>query len=165
MENVAFQGEVMLLGWRETHSGGAQITLLLSDPEQLEVFKRMTVKHGKVAGQRLACVMVEIGDDEMPVAQERKGGPLSVLAGRWCATEHFRTWFFARFSHLRERALLNLLRDDVKPTDEEVVAEMMRIHLGVSSRADIDHVESAKEAFHRDIRIPYSALIQHDENT
>ena len=64
MTTTAFSGEVMLLGWKETHSGGAQVAFLLSDPEELEAFKRMTVAKGKVAGQRLACVLVEIHDDE-----------------------------------------------------------------------------------------------------
>jgi len=60
----AFEGELWLLGWRETHSGGATVTFQLSDPSELDAFRRMTVSKGKVAGQRLACVLVEIQDDE-----------------------------------------------------------------------------------------------------
>ena len=60
----AFQGELWLLGWRESHSGGATVTFQLSDPSELDAFRRMTVSKGKVAGQRLACVLVEIQDDE-----------------------------------------------------------------------------------------------------
>jgi len=65
---IAFKGEVMLLGWRETHNGGAQVNLLLSDPDELAAFKRMTVSKGKVAGQRLACVLAEIHDEENTVS-------------------------------------------------------------------------------------------------
>ncbi len=60
-------GEAMLMSWSETHSGGAKITLLLADPEDLEPFKAMTIKKGKVAGQRLMYALVEIGHDEKPV--------------------------------------------------------------------------------------------------
>lgn len=65
-----FQGEVQLVGWSDTHTRGPIIALRLSDSEELEVFKGMTVRKGGVAGQRLACVLVEIGDDEKPVHQQ-----------------------------------------------------------------------------------------------
>lgn len=63
----AFQGEVMLAGWSETHNGGAKVTFWLQDEADLASFKAMTVAKGKTAGQRLAIVAVEIGDDEQPV--------------------------------------------------------------------------------------------------
>lgn len=63
---IAFQGELWLLGWRETHNGGATVTFQLSDPSELDAFKRMTIRKGRVSGQRVACVLVEIGDDEKP---------------------------------------------------------------------------------------------------
>lgn len=67
----AFHGELMLLSWRETHNGGASVTFQLADADDLHAFKRMTLKKGKVAGQRLAAVLVEIGDDEQPKTAER----------------------------------------------------------------------------------------------
>lgn len=72
---IAFQGEVMLLGWKETHNGGAQVAFLLSDPDELEAFKRMTVTKGKVAGQRLACVLIEVDDETMPPVKTADSGP------------------------------------------------------------------------------------------
>lgn len=55
--------------WSDTSNGGATITLALADYNDLEVFKRMTIKKGGQAGQRLACVMVEINDQEEAVEQ------------------------------------------------------------------------------------------------
>lgn len=66
--NPTFSGEVQLAGWRETHKSGAVVSFFLSDPEDLEKFRGLTVAKGKTAGQRFACVLVEIGDDELPVA-------------------------------------------------------------------------------------------------
>jgi hypothetical protein len=65
----SFQGEVMLAGWNDSHTGGAKITFWLPDDADLEVFRTMTVKKGKVAGQRFMMVLVEIDDDEMPKQQ------------------------------------------------------------------------------------------------
>jgi hypothetical protein len=85
----------MLLNWSVTANGGAKLVLQLPDEEALEPFKAMTLAKGKHAGQRLAAVFVEIGDDEKPVPQRRPGaGPLAQLAGRWCEDERFQQ--FAR---------------------------------------------------------------------
>lgn len=66
----AFQGELMLAGWNESHNGGVKITFWLPDSSELEAFKSMTVKKGNTAGQRLAVVMVEIDDNETPLNQQ-----------------------------------------------------------------------------------------------
>ena len=60
----AFQGEIMLLGWRETHSGGATVTFLLPDVADLDAFRLATVKKGKTAGQLYMAVLVEIDPDD-----------------------------------------------------------------------------------------------------
>lgn len=66
---TAFEGEVMLAGWSDSHNGGAKVTFWLSDDEDLEAFRKMTVRKGKIAGQRLMCVLVEIDEQEQPVVQ------------------------------------------------------------------------------------------------
>lgn len=71
---IAFNAEVQLLRWSDTSNGGATITLALADHADLEIFKLMTIKKGQQAGQRLACVMVEIGDDEQAVEQPAVAG-------------------------------------------------------------------------------------------
>ena len=73
MTTPSFQGEVMLAGWSETHAGGAKIVLWLPDADSLNAFRAMTVRKGNVAGQRFVAVLVEIGDDELPVAPAIEG--------------------------------------------------------------------------------------------
>ena len=68
MTTPSFTGEVMLAGWSETHAGGAKIVLWLPDADSLTAFRAMTVRKGNTAGQRFMAVLVEIGDDELPVA-------------------------------------------------------------------------------------------------
>lgn len=139
---VAFQGEVMLAGWSQTHNGGAKVTFWLQDDTDLEAFKAMTVAKGKTAGQRLALVAVEIGDDEKPVsrdagitASEPKGGELAKLAGRLCEDPDFLFWA------------------DVG--NSEAAAQWIRSLCGVSSRAMLDHDLRAAAIFHQEIRKPF----------
>ena len=139
---VAFQGEVMLAGWSQTHNGGAKVTFWLSDEDDLAAFKAMTVAKGKTAGQRLALVAVEIGDDEQPVshdaaipASEPKGGELAKLAGMFCQSVHF--WEFCR-------------ADDA----DEARDWILRV-CGIQSRRDLDHNPTAAQIFHDRVRKPY----------
>lgn len=142
---VAFQGEVMLAGWSQTHNGGAKVTFWLSDDTDLEAFKAMTVAKGKTSGQRLALVAVEIGDDEQPkpvmgnpmsdAAPGTKGGELARLAGMFCQSVHF--WEFCRC-------------DDA----DEARDWILRV-CGVQSRRDLDHNPTAAKLFHDRVRKPY----------
>lgn len=134
---VAFQGEVMLAGWSQTHNGGAKVTFWLSDEDDLDAFKAMTVAKGKTAGQRLALVAVEIGDDEQPKPQPEppKGGELAKLAGMFCQSVHF--WEFCR-------------ADDA----DEARDWILRV-CGVQSRRNLDHNLTAAKLFHDRVRKPY----------
>lgn len=91
-----YQGEVQLLNWSETHNGGAKIVLQLSDPRDLEKFKLMTIKKGNVAGQRMAAVFVEIGEDEMPVQDKPR---TSREAAFLCKSPRFQQ-YVARITHV-----------------------------------------------------------------
>lgn len=133
---VAFQGEVMLAGWSQTHNGGAKVTFWLQDDADLEAFKAMTVAKGKTAGQRLALVAVEIGDDEQPKAQpEQKGGELAKLAGMFCQSTAF--WEFCR-------------ADDADEARDWILGVC-----GIQSRRDLDHNPTAAQLFHDRVRKPY----------
>ena len=142
-----FSGEVMLAGWSETHNGGAKVTFWLSDADELAAFKQMTVAKGKTAGQRLACVLIEIGDDEQPnqpepaKAEELKGGPLAKLAGMWCQSKDFLEWLGV-------------------PTPSEARLFILE-ECGIDSRAELDHHQSAAAIFHNNIREPYSKWLAH----
>ncbi|MFY2643734.1 hypothetical protein ACOTDF_19415 [Achromobacter insuavis] len=133
---VAFQGEVMLAGWSQTHNGGAKVTFWLQDDTDLEAFKAMTVAKGKTAGQRLALVAVEIGDDEQPKQQpEQKGGELAKLAGLFCQSTAF--WEFCR-------------ADDADEARDWILGVC-----GIQSRRDLDYNPTAAQLFHDRVRKPY----------
>lgn len=136
---VAFQGEVMLAGWSQTHNGGAKVTFWLQDDADLEAFKAMTVAKGKTAGQRLALVAVEIGDDEQPVsphAEKPKGEKLTWLAIQFCKNPKF--WEFAGVS------------------GEVAAREWILDACGsINSRSDLETDEEAADMFHANVRKPF----------
>lgn len=66
---VAYQGELMLLGWSESHNGGRKVTFLVPDDCDEHPFKQFTVKNGKIAGQRFMAALVQVDDNEQPVEQ------------------------------------------------------------------------------------------------
>ena len=141
---IAFQGEVMLAGWSETHNGGAKVTFWLADEGDLAAFKSMTVAKGKTAGQRLAIVAVEIGDDEQPVARDAvipasgkpKGEKLSWLAVQLCKNSKFLE--FAGVSN--------------ETNAREWILDMCG---SISSRSDLDSDGEAAEMFHANVRKPF----------
>lgn len=142
----AFSDEVMLAGWKESHNSGATVTFWLVDSDQLAAFKAMTVKKGNTAGQRLAMVLVEIGDDEQPIAPpepKEKTGPLCLLAVRWCQERSFQLWLAEHFS------------EHPGGTDELNAGIRLKCVLGIESRKELDHNPEAADKFHRLIRIPY----------
>jgi hypothetical protein len=64
-------GEMFLAGWRETHNGGFVASFLVDADIEARI-RRGTVGKGKVAGQRYAVVLVELGPDEKPVPDTPK---------------------------------------------------------------------------------------------
>jgi len=146
-QHIAFQGEVQLLNWSDTNNGGAKIVLQLADAEDLEKFKAMTVRKGKQAGQRLAVVMVEIGDDEQPIEQpepKQKPGMLCVMACTFCADPMFQDW-------------LNTFGDgprvDTETDAKVIICEMC----GIDSRKELDTDKFAATRFHTLVREPFLA--------
>lgn len=140
--NPTFQGEVQLAGWSETHTGGCKVTFWLPDAGDLDAFRALTVRKGNTAGHRLACVLVEIGDDEQPVEppQEMKGGPLAKLAGMWCNDRYFIEWVKSK--------------SDVTP-DQYIKSACL-----ICSKPELDNDSAAAELFHELIRKPYAAWLE-----
>ncbi len=153
MSIPTIHGEAMLLSWRETHNGGAQITLLLASPEELEPFKRLTLAKGKTAGQRLAYAFAEIGEDEQPVvkAGKLKGGDLSRLAGQFCNNKNFLVWAGP------------VIRREFDEANPENAAVFVRETCGIESRAELDHNKAAAEIFHEQIRKPFAEWMDSKE--
>lgn len=139
---TTFQGEVQFLAWGDGPSG-PWIKVLLPDSDDLSPFRGMTAAKKGMAGQRLMCVLVEIGDDETPKEAEApaaKGGELAKLAGMMCADPEFREWLGAR-------------------TDDDA-AQMIREQCGINSRAELDHDAEAAGVFHEEIRRPWAEFNQ-----
>ncbi|QMV32477.1 hypothetical protein KMC50_gp55 [Ralstonia phage Claudette] len=145
-----FQGEVQLAGWSETHNGGCKVTFWLADATDLDVFRALTVRKGNTAGHRLACVLVEIGEDELPVTppepvapapEKPQGGALAKLAGMLCSNSDF--WRFLT-EHFRASI-----------TNAEQAAGAMREICKIKSRAELDNDQDAASIFHEAIRLPY----------
>lgn len=144
-----FSGELQLAGWSETHNGGCKVTFWLADASDLDAFRALTVRKGNTAGHRFMAVLVEVGDDELPVQQpkqddqEPKGGALAKLAGMFCQQSEF--WEF-------------LVARSTGPTCCESVndaAATIRHICGIESRAELDSNAEAAAIFHEQIRLPY----------
>jgi len=71
----SFQGEMMLAGWTESHNGGCKVTFWLPSPDDLDMFRGMTVRKGNTAGQRFMAVLVEIPDGELPPTEPKEEKP------------------------------------------------------------------------------------------
>lgn len=161
--NPAIQCEFQVMNWGESATSGAWVKFWLN-PEDLDAFRAIQCRSGKNAGQRFMGVLVEIGDDEQPVAYQNAttaaqqaetvagntvsspagakpvGGPLARLAGMLCANPKFQEWACGSGVKSGERA-----------------AAWVRDICGIESRADLDHNEAAAETFHKDIRLPFLA--------
>ena len=81
-----------------------------------------------------------------PITEKLKGGPLSKLAGMWCATKDFQDW-------ISDNEHKGIYWQCNGPLEAKLfVCEMCDI----DSRAMLDHNPYAEELFNRLIRGPYS---------
>ncbi|WP_211440964.1 hypothetical protein [Collimonas humicola] len=119
----AFQGELMLANWKETHSGGATVTFMLADKGDLDLFRHLTVKKANMAGQRFMAVLVEINDDEKPVTQK-----LSQQAALMCKSLGFQQFVEYKSGYQLEGTAAR----------EKMAADFVRSFCGVESRSELD---------------------------
>jgi len=139
-----FEGEVQLAGWSESHNGGCKVTFWLSDSDDLEAFRAMTVRKGNTAGQRLACVLIEIGDDEQPVEPAKprdQRGPLCREACDLCDMREFQLW----------AAMVG----GYAVTSSANAKEYILMVCNIESRKNLDEIQSAADRFVSNIRIPF----------
>lgn len=137
-ENIAFSGELQLAGWGQTHSGGVKVTFWLNSEEDLACFKHMTVRKGNTAGQRFMAVLVELNDDDTPVAQNR--GPARALflsAIGLCKNDAFQ-----RFCEGYEANVSGVSR-------EEHASRTIKKFCHVESRKNLDESIGAQQLFRR----------------
>lgn len=142
-ENIAFQGEVMLINWSESSTRGRTATFLLGEDGDAHPFKDFTIKAGKRAGQRFMCVMVQIDDSEQPVAQKRAA---SQRAAAMCKDERFWEW-----ANGRTFEIVN---------SEESARAFILMNLNIESRREIDQKPDVLERFERNIVTPFESHIK-----
>lgn len=140
----AFQGEMMLAGWTQSHNSGTKVSFWIND-EDLEAFKHLTARKGKTAGQRFMAVLVQIGDDEQPVSPggdapaRRPSTALALSAVTIC----------------RDPVFQEFVGEAVRwhPTDaaarEEQAAEYVRDYCRIESRSELDKSPTAAQLFSR----------------
>lgn len=66
---VLFSGEMQLMDYGMSRASGSWVKMWIHEDDQ-DYFKTMQVRTGKMAGQRLGVVIVQIGDDEAVVEHE-----------------------------------------------------------------------------------------------
>lgn len=135
---IAFQGEVMLLGWAETSTRGRTITLQLGPDGEAHPFATARTKSGKTSGQRYQIVMVEIGDDERPV--EKTPAQMAFLL---CKDPQF--WRF-----LDERSFVTV-------DSEDAARACICEGCGVTSRSQLDKDIGARQAWLTQFYNPWTA--------
>ena len=158
-----FSGEVQLAGWNESHNSGSKISFWLPDSKDLDPFRTATIRKGNKAGQRFACVLVEIGDDERLVqpgvrknadlppqttdepnndgacTARAKGGELAKWAGILSNDSVFWEW-------------ANEVDDCLPLYNEADAAAYIRDACNIESRAELDHNPEAAKIFREMMR-------------
>jgi hypothetical protein len=124
---------------------------LFGQPGSPMVLARLNPEAAKNQMRSVVCSVVQNlnsfnPDPDSGVIEEKKGGQLSVLVGKWCKDPKFWEWIMqvAIFSSC----------------NEEVAARYVRDRCGVASRAELDHDAVAAHLFHNIIRIPYSKWLK-----
>lgn len=153
-----FTGEIQLAGWSESHTGGCKVTFWLQGPDDLAAFRTLTTRKGNTAGHRFMAALVEIGDDELPVAPvisktaTTRPGPLCEWLVRRCGEPEFFAWIAPVYhAHIGD-----LAPDDfAKPADFCRHAVMVLCDCD-ESRKEIDTDTRKAQLFHERVRGPYS---------
>lgn len=159
MTTTLFSDEVQLAGWSDSHNSGAKVTFWLNDPAKLEAFRGLTERKGKTAGQRLAMVLVEIGDDEQPVEPPRpaepekeKLGKNCSLAVRWCDDVQFQSWLFRKYNVSEQVEVHKFMGQPTNIYAKAIVCKLC----GIKTRKDLDPDDTeAANRFQTLIRLPY----------
>jgi len=132
-----FQGEVQFRRYSDTSTQGQQIVLAVADREALEAFI------GK-EGRRFIAVLVEVGDDEMPVEPAKprdQRGPLCREACDLCDMREFQLW----------AAMVG----GYAVTSSANAKEYITMVCDIESRKHLDEIPSAADRFVSNIRIPF----------
>jgi hypothetical protein len=141
-EHIAYQGEMMLLGWSESNASGRKVTFLLPPDTPEHQFKPFTSKQKGVGGQRFMSVLVQIDDHEQPVKQEETR-PIASLAAMLCKDKDFWTWL--NDAKWMGGAIMS----------EDTARDWLCEALDIESRRELDLDKLKGERFMRDVYSPY----------
>lgn len=147
---AAYSGEVMLLGWDESHSAGMTCKMQLQEPDSgVHPLKQFTVRRGQRAGQRFVCLLFEVNDDETLIDQTKrdaiegahKGAALARSAGRLSNDPDFHRYLQSQYTTYweAERAAGYSYQD--------VAAAFIRGFCQVSSRRELDHMDGPADLY------------------
>lgn len=158
-----FAGEVQFRRYSDTSTQGTQIVLALPDREALQSFIGLE-------GKRFMAVLVQIGDDEQPVAgnpvttdigNPTSGKPREPLgdlcwrAVQWCKEPEFAS-FIADVFYVKHPAGLPGTPICLEgATQEEFCKHALQALCGIESRKELDTNPEAARKFHQFIRGPY----------
>ena len=149
-----FAGEVQFRRYSDTSTQGTQIVLALPDREALQSFIGLE-------GKRFMAVLVQIGDDERPVAGNpvttdvgfpisgKPREPLGDLCWRavqWCKEFDFQWWLASQVCPERP--------GDMRIDEEDAKAYILE-WCGITSRKELDTNPEAARKFNLLIRGPY----------
>ncbi|NHZ94629.1 hypothetical protein [Massilia sp. CCM 8734] len=136
--STIFRGELQLLRWSDTSTGGATVTFQLADVADLDAFKDLTLAKKGMAGQRIAAIMAQVTDDvEQPPEEKQRPGMLCIMACNFCAAPDFIDWAIGVTGNA----------DDAKA--------FVLSTCGIDSRKKLDTDKAAAMRFHSLIREPY----------
>lgn len=143
---IAFKGEVMLCGWaKSTSKAEPKATFFFSSDEDLAPLEMATIAKGKQAGQRYMMVLVEIGEDELPIPkpEQPKGGPLAKYAGMFCADPVFWEWVEKE--------------TEIETKSEHEARKYILYICNITSRRMLDHDAMAGRVFRGQIMAPFDS--------
>lgn len=133
---TAYKDEFLLLRWSDNSRDGMTVTFQIPGEYAEHPFKFSAT--GKKTGKRYAAVLVEIGDDEKPVIQEKsKPGPLCLEAIGLCKREDFQ-----QFASIRRYA-----KGWTYTPTEDGAKVFLADMCGISSRKELDHNATAASRF------------------
>lgn len=143
-----FAGEVQFRRYSDTSTQGTQIVLALPDREALQSFIGLE-------GKRFMAVLVQIGDDEQPVA----GNPVTTDIGNPTSgkpREPLGDLCWRAVQWCKEPEFIDFLNQQEPGIDSEhdAAAYIKRV-CGVQSRKELDTSPAARGLFNARIRGPY----------
>lgn len=156
MTTPIFSDEVQFLGWGDGPQG-PWIKLKLPDSDDLGPFRGMTQAKATMAGQIMACVLVEVTGTETPKPAEPKpDAPVSlcVLAGQWCRDPRFWDWMWWK---LTAKNGPNALGEKC----EEKAKEVLCLWLSIKTRKELDTNTQAAARFKEHILEPFRDYLKH----